>query len=345
MLRSAACREAEQHLAPHDFKAWQDSQDGRNRLLKDIIAKSDTLLRHLTSVGSHVVVLLVSGGIAFSLPWAARQFLTLWSHVEQQQVLLMSLECTVAAILILLVTFLRRSLKDRRSAKTAAEAGLVSCFHVKDYRIRRMIASHKAQQGLGRPLRIIGFTGFSTFADPKSDLYPIVQNCLEAKVLLANPFSDDMRRHIEQQPDPKTAWNRVRQEVMTSIGLLKTLRATGKPVKLKLYSDPPLVRLAILGEHVWLQCYHTDLEVGTRPEYVFEHDRQEHGLYALWYQYFLKRWTSAELPEYDLDRDELVYREDSASEVRREPFDHDLSSALSRLELTGVGPTSHFSPS
>ena len=208
----------------------------------------------------------------------------------------MSMELTVAAMLMLLVTFVRRSLKDRRSARIAAEAGLVSCFHVKDIRIRQMIAAHKAQQGLGRPLRIIGFTGFSTFADPKSDLYPIVQNSLEAKILLANPYSDAVRRYLEHQADPKAAWARVHQEVLVSMRLLKALKATGKPVKLKLYSDPPLVRLAILGEHVWLQCYHTDLEVGTRPEYVFVHDRQEHGLYALWYQYFLKRWTSSDLP-------------------------------------------------
>jgi hypothetical protein len=86
---------------------------------------------------------------------------------------------------------------------------------------------------------VIGFTGFSTFADPKSDLYPIVQNCLEAKILLANPFSDAVRWRIEQQPDPAAAGDRLSQEVMASIKLLKCLKVAGKPVKLKLYSDPP----------------------------------------------------------------------------------------------------------
>ena len=291
-------------------------------------------------MGSHLVVIVVSAGIAFSLPWAARHFLTFWSHVEHENVLLMSVEVTVAAVLILFVNFLRRSRKDHRLAKTAADAGLVSCFHTQGKGVRLQIAASKTQQGLGRPLRVIGFTGFSTFADPKSDLYPIVQNCLEAKILLANPFSDPVRRRIEQQPDPAAAWNRVRHEVVTSIRLLKSLKTAGKPVKLKLYSDLPLVRLAILGEHVWLQCYHTDLEVGTRPEYVFQHDRQEHGLYALWYQYFLKRWTSPALPEYDFDRDELVYREDSEGEVRREAFDTGFGPTVSQLELSGVSLTS-----
>ena len=308
--------------------------------MKDRIAKDGSLLHHLASMGSHLVVIVVSAGIAFSLPWVARQFLRFWSHVEHENVLLMSVELAVAAVLILFVNFLRRSIKDRRLAKTAADAGLVSCFHTQGKGVRHQIAASKTQQGLGRPLRVIGFTGFSTFADPKSDLYPIVQNCLEGKILLANPFSDAVRRRIDQQPDPAAAWNRVRHEVVASIRLLKSLKAAGKPVKLKLYSDLPLVRLAILGEHVWLQCYHTDLEVGTRPEYVFQHDRQEHGLYALWYQYFLKRWTSPALPEYDFDRDELVYPEDGDGEVRREAFDTGFGPTVSQLELSGVGSTS-----
>jgi hypothetical protein len=301
--------------------------------LKNYIEKGGSWSHHLASIGSHLLVVVISAGIAFSLPWAAEHFLTFWSHVQHEQIMLMSIELTVAVVLIVFVNFLRRGVKDRRLAQIAAEAGLVSCFHTQNNQVRRQIAIQKTQQGRGRPLRVIGFTGFSTFADPNSDLFPIVQNCLEAKILLANPFSDTVRRRIEQQPDPVAAWNRVRQEVVTSIRLLKSLKATGKPVKLKLYSDLPLVRLAILGEHVWLQCYHTDLEVGTRPEYVFEHDRQEHGLYALWYQYFLKRWASPTLPEYDFDRDELVYPEDGDGEVRREPFDLGLSPSAPQLEF------------
>jgi hypothetical protein len=154
--------------------------------------------------------------------------------VEHEQVLLMSVELAVAMFMILFVNFIRRSIKDRRLAKTAAEAGLVSCFHTQGNGVRHQIAANKTHQGLGRPLRVIGFTGFSTFADPKSDLYPIVQNCLEGKILLANPFSDVVRRRIEQQPDPAAAWSRVHHEVVASIRLLKSLKAAGKPVKLKL---------------------------------------------------------------------------------------------------------------
>ncbi len=308
-------------------------------MVKDNIEKG-TLWHHLTSMGSHLVVIVVSAGIAFSLPWAARQFLGFWSHVEHENVLLMSVELTVAAMLIFFVNFLRRSWKDRRAALIASEAGIVSCFRTQDKQARRKTAILKSQHGLGRPLRVIGFTGFSTFADPKSDLFPVVQTSLEAKILLANPLDDRLRRSIECLPDSVVTWEQVQREVMKSIALLKRLKAAGKRVRLKLYSDPPLVRLAILGEHVWLQCYHTDFEVGTRPEYVFHHDRQEHGLYALWYQYFLKRWSNQTLPEYDLDRDELVYREDSDGEVKRELLDPGLSAIASQLDLAGVSLTS-----
>ena len=142
----------------------------------------------VASMGSHLVVIVVSAGIAFSLPWAARHFLAFWSHVEHEQVLLMSVELAVAMFMILFVNFIRRSIKDRRLAKTAAEAGLVSCFHTQGNGVRHQIAANKTHQGLGRPLRVIGFTGFSTFADPKSDLYPIVQNCLEGKILARQPL-------------------------------------------------------------------------------------------------------------------------------------------------------------
>lgn len=300
--------------------------------MKKHAAKEDSFIHHLISMGSHLVILIASAGLALSLPGIARQFLAFWTHVERQTVLVMGMELTVAAVLMLFGNFLWRGLQDRRMALTARAAGLVACVHAVDTDTRRCSAASKYQHGAGNPLRVIGFTGFSTFADPASDLHPIVHNCLEAKILLANPYSEVVHRRMKQQPDPVAAWNRVCHEVQTSIQMLRLLKDAGKPVKLKFYSDLPLVRLAILGEHVWLQSYHTDLEVGTRPEYVFQHDRQEHGLYALWYQYFLKQWANPAIPEYDFDRGELVYRKDSGGETRREPFSADLEQIPFQLE-------------
>ena len=95
----------------------------------------------------------------------------------------------------------------------------------------------------------------------------------------------------------------------------------GKTVKLKLYADSPLVKMLILGDYLWLQHYHADLDIRTMPEYVLRHNRQNHGLYTLYAHYFDQRWQSIGIPEYDLDTDELVYRNRTGGEVRREQFE------------------------
>jgi hypothetical protein len=56
------------------------------------------------------------------------------------------------------------------------------------------------------------------------------------------------------------------------------------------------------------------------PEYYFRQNHNHYGLYTLFYQYFTKRWETPEIPEYDLDTDELVWRGSNGSEVRREEF-------------------------
>jgi len=56
------------------------------------------------------------------------------------------------------------------------------------------------------------------------------------------------------------------------------------------------------------------------PECVFKHTRDDLGLYAMFYQYFIKRWESPEIPEYDFETDELVYRGSNGNIARRERF-------------------------
>lgn len=56
------------------------------------------------------------------------------------------------------------------------------------------------------------------------------------------------------------------------------------------------------------------------PEYLFAHDQSPGGLYTPFYQYFMTRWRNAAIPEYDLDTDDLIYRDPTGNEVRREKF-------------------------
>jgi len=56
------------------------------------------------------------------------------------------------------------------------------------------------------------------------------------------------------------------------------------------------------------------------PKYVFKHNQNPKSLYVPFYQYFLSRWDNPDVPEYDFDRDDLVYRDLAGNEVRREQF-------------------------
>lgn len=113
----------------------------------------------------------------------------------------------------------------------------------------------------------------------------------------------------------------------------------GKTVKLKLYSDSPLMKLVILGDYLWLQHYHADLDVKTMPEYVLRHNSKDHGLYTLYAHYFMQRWANVEIPEYDLETDELIYRNKTGSEIRRERFEQEpapeeVGALMAPFELT-----------
>lgn len=138
--------------------------------------------------------------------------------------------------------------------------------------------------------------------------------------MLVNPFSQGASARIRAIADPLMSIEKYRAGVRQSIELLKRLQGVGKSVKLKLYSDPPLLKLVILGDYLWMQHYHTDLDIQEMPEYVLRHNANDHGLYTLCYQYFMQRWEQTDIPEYDLVTDELVYRDKNGREIRREQF-------------------------
>ncbi|MGH7164526.1 MAG: hypothetical protein ACREIS_03250 [Nitrospiraceae bacterium] len=296
-------------------------------MFKEALPKFRELLNGAAWSLYHVVVVALSAAIALSLPAAARNFLAFWSRVENEKIYLIAMEITAAIVLILCFNYVHRSLRDRTLAKMATGAGLVSFFprrgpraHRRGPRAQRRIKQLKEEHGTGRTVMVIGSSGYATFVDQVGDLSTVLEKCLGAKILLVNPYGQEASTRIRAIAHPDFTLENFRGEVRQSIELLKRLKALGKSVKLKLYSDPPLVKLVILGDYLWLQHYHTDLDVQTMPEYVLQHNLKDHGLYTLCYQYFVQRWESTEIPEYDLDTDELVYRGHNGSEVRRERF-------------------------
>ncbi len=281
--------------------------------------------RRLSGTGQmwyHIGLVSLSATIAMSLPYMAQRFLTYWGLVKNEKVYLVSAEIAVAVVLIVFLNFLGRSVRDAKLAKAARGAGLMHVFpggrRVSPARITSLIQDH----GFPRHVLIIGSTG-STFVDPEGDLHSVLKHCLEAKILLLNPSSDNARVRAQSILHPEITLESLMVQTKASVNFLKLLRAAQKNVTVKFYSDDPNVKLAILGDHIWLQHYHTNLDIQYMPMYAFRFNPKEHGLYTVFYQHFVEKWEHSETPEYDLGTDDLVYRWENGTEKRRIPFSWD----------------------
>lgn len=272
----------------------------------------------------HIGIVILSAAIALSLPsvvsLAARKLLVYWSFVENEEVFLVSVEIGVAVLLIFFLHFTAKSWQDKRFSRMARHAGLVSVTPATGFLARRRARKLKEKEGYARDIMVIGSTGFQTFVDPQGDLHTVLNNCREAKIMLLDPLREGAVVRAKSIPDPDISPDVFREQIVKSIDFLKGLKAAQKNVRLKLYADMPLLKLAVLGDHICVRHYHTGLNVQSMPEYVFRHDQNPGGLYSPFYQYFLTRWSDPNIPEYDFDTDELVYRDRSGNETRREKF-------------------------
>jgi hypothetical protein len=308
-------------------------------LFQEIWSAVRAFLRDSARSLYHIIVVALSASIALLLPAGAKQFLSFWSRIEQDRLSLIAVEMAVAILLIVCLNYFHRSIRDRALASVAVGAGLVSFFPRRTRGAQRHIKLLKEEQGTGRTISVIGSSGHSTFVDQVGGLSSVLDKCLGARIMLVNPYSQEASARIQAISHPEFTLETFREEIRQSVRLLKRLKAMGKAVKLKLYSDSPLIKLVILGDYLWLQHYHADLDVKTMPEYVLRHNRKDHGLYTLYAHYFVQRWESAEIPEYDLDTDELVYRNRTGNEIRRERFEietdaEDIAALLEPRELT-----------
>jgi hypothetical protein len=271
----------------------------------------------------HIFVVLLSAGIALSLPvtikYIAQRMLMYWSVVENEELFLVATEIGAAIILIVFFNAIVRGWRIRKISRMAKDAGLAGVARATALLERRRLKKLKEGQGFGRNVMIISSTGFRTFADPAGDMHDVLQTCREAKILLLDPLKDGVTVRARSLADPCVTPEGFREQIIRSIDFLKGLKAHQKNIRLKLYQDVPLLKLAILGDYLCLQHYPAGLNVRKMPEYVFKHD-QNGGLFNLFYQYFVSRWFDPNIPEYDLDTDELVYRDKAGNEVRREKF-------------------------
>ncbi|MBI5640876.1 MAG: hypothetical protein HZA17_10660 [Nitrospirae bacterium] len=287
------------------------------RRLKDFIKGPAHILYH-------VMLILMSAAFALSLPYTvefvAKKFLIYWTWIGNEKIFLVSVEIALAVILILFFNYIGRSWNDRRYSRMAREAGLVFVSPSKGFFARRRSKRLKEREGIARDVMVIGSTGYRTFADSGGDLHGVIKNCREAKIMLLNPFSDGASIRARSILDPEMTPQHFREQIRKSIDFLKELRAVQKNVRLKLYGEVPFLKVAISGDYVWLKHYHAGFDVQAMPEFVFKHNQSPGSLYVPFYQYFLRWWNNPGIPEYDLDTDELVYRDPAGNEEKREPF-------------------------
>ena len=282
------------------------------------------MIGNILHIAYHIVVVLLSAAIALSMPLMAstlaKNLLTYWAIIENEKIFLVSLEIGTAAVLIILLSYVRRGWEARKLARVATSAGLVLATPFRGRLARQQFKKLKLTQGLAQDIMIIGSTGMRTFAEPEGELHHVVRNCREAKIMLLDPFGEGAIARAKSIPDPEITPEVIQDQIVKSIDFLKELKAAQKNIRLKLYPDLPLLKLAILGDYVFLRHYHTEVNVRNMPEYVFKSDRTHGGLHFPLYRYFLSRWQDPDIPEYDLDTDEFVFRDKAGREVRREKF-------------------------
>ena len=272
----------------------------------------------------HVSIIALSAAIAASLPvtfsFAARRLLAYWAFVQNERLFLISTEVVVAFVLILVFNHARTNWRNRSLSKMARAAGMVHVTPRRGVLARRTIRRSKERQAAMRDIMLIGSTGLRTFVDPKGDLHAALQTCRTAKIMLLDPESRGALERARTIRNPAITQESLRRQVREAVDFLAALRTAQKSIELKLYPDPPLWKLAILGDYVWVQHYHPGLDVQVLPEYVFVHRQDPTSLFPAFYQYFARRWTDPAIPEYDLVKDEVVYRNAAGDEVGRRRF-------------------------
>jgi hypothetical protein len=281
--------------------------------------------KNISHILYHITVVVLSAAVALSLPFTvqfmARKFLGYWALIENEKIFLVSIEVGTAVLIIILFNFIVKNIKNRKLSRLAEEAGLYTLGRAGGLLDRVRIRKLKEKHGLGKNVMLIGSTGLTTFADPSGDLHQVIQKCRGAKIMLLDPSGEGASSRAKSIQSPDITLESFREQITKSIEFLKSLKEVRKDIRLKFYRDVPLLKLAILGDYVFLRHYHHGVDVRQLPEFVFRHRMNPGCLYNPFYQYFRDRWHDPSLPEYELETDELIYRDKAGNEVRREKFE------------------------
>jgi len=285
-------------------------------------AQPRSITAGLRYAATHTVITLLAIGIAFALPEAARYILYYWwPRVEADSQLLLATESLLAAVLVVLFNLATVSWENRRFVGNAKLAALVHARSGGSWLARLRERQLLRSQPPSRDAFVLSVTGHDTFIDERSFAASALRTAYELRVMLLHPESEGAHHRASRLP-PEKRLPTLRAEVKATIERLDALRRAGRNVTLRFYTEPPLWKIVVLGERVWVQFCHDGYELRSSPEYVFQLDarRPTRGLFMPFYMMFMRKWGEPQHPEYDFERRELVYRDAAGNEARREPF-------------------------
>ena len=283
-------------------------------------ARPQGLLPSLRQILSHGIITVLAVAIAFSLPQAAGYILYhWWPLVERDPNLLLATEVGMASVMVLLFNFAKIVWDNRQRVQMAKLTALAYARDCKPNRfLRRRERALVAQMAAARDAYVLTLTGYHTFVEDGSLLRDALRSAYEIRIMLINPVGKGLRRRVDSMPSDITLLS-YHKEIETSIAYLAELRRAGKTITLKFYDQEPFWKVVVLGDHVWVQHFHTGSEVKHQPEFVFalQHHNPREGLYVPFYTHFLEQWNQSCHPEYDFDTNELVYRDEAGNERGR----------------------------
>lgn len=294
-------------------------------MLRDRHEEPQTFIVCLRHVLSHGAITLLAIGVAFALPYAAQYILySWWPKVEADSYNLLATEIAVASLLVFLFNLIKLAWDNRRHVDSARLASLVYARNPDHWTSRWVPHPWIRNSPTVQDISVMTVSGRDTFVDKSSPLRPVMEFAYEIRVMLVNPRSQGARGH----------GSALRRDVAASVAFLRSLRRSGRKVRLKFYDHAPFWNIAVVGDHARVQYCHGGSEAPSAPEYVFALNSKfpARGLFVPFYMHFVEKWNESWHPEYDFDTDELVYRSGTGVELKRLPL------ALDALAAEGTEP-------
>ncbi|MFZ5931323.1 MAG: hypothetical protein ACOY15_08925 [Pseudomonadota bacterium] len=271
----------------------------------------------------HIFIILLAFGIVFTLPRAAGYVLNDWWPMARTNTkLLLATEIGLSAVLVLLFNALKTVWESWRMSAAARQASLVQAINLDSLLSRRKAWQLMRHCAAARDVFILTLTGFDTFVKTHSLFNGALATAYDIRILLLNPASEAANDRVNAIPSQEVNLQSLYEETAASIAYLTSLHKSGKKVSLKFYEHEPVWKVAVLGNHVWVQHCHHGYEVKSQPQYVFalQHSAPRKGFFVPFYTYFLNHWNEPHHPEYDFDTCELVYRDKAGNETNRTPL-------------------------